>query len=323
MDERVSVDLTGWQVRENVNQQALYSFLECVMQIAQSLRGLLGEDHHLTVGSREVQAPLLVAASRNISVSIRKILLERHALLKRCFADPAMHPLKPITNNVPSRFKRHFEEQTIILGMTDGVSKSFTMPAFTHVAKLYPLHGVEYVGGMQFRLFNPFNHDAEPVKVNRWMNVSLLEIDGRAFKVEHVLREMSNKEGAHIEDNPTFLLPASLNIDHDKSALHRSGNGLRFGGLTYLQLFSIFTGLYIVNRTRAVLDNLPFAKDNQAVEVICQIISQTPRSITTEKANIELNSFPLAVLGWDWSLRGDYSAGITTIYRSPDIGPLG
>ena len=33
-------DLAGWEIRPNVSQQALYNLLECVMEIAQAIKGL-------------------------------------------------------------------------------------------------------------------------------------------------------------------------------------------------------------------------------------------------------------------------------------------
>ena len=90
--------------------------------------------------------------------------------------------------------------------------------------------------------------------------------------------------------------------------------------MTYLQIFSFFTGMYIVNRTRAMLEELPFPGDNEAVAYICQAIAQSPRSITTENADIQFASFPLAVLGHDRELRGDYSSGIKSSFKIPEGG---
>ena len=129
---------------------------------------------------------------------------------------------------------------------------------------------------------------------------------------------MSNKEGAHIEENFAFVVPADLNVDRDKNTLHRLANGVSFGGMTYLQIFCLFTGLYIVNRTRALLDELPFPKDNQAVAYICDAITKSPRSIATSDSDIQINSGPLAVLGHDRDLRGDYSSGIKSTFKVPE-----
>ena len=98
--------------------------------------------------------------------------------------------------------------------------------------------------------------------------------------------------------------------------LYREANGLRFGGLTYLQLFSLFTGLYIVNRTRPMLDNLPFPNDNHSVGYICNQIAKSPRSFASE-SNIEISISPMFILERDGNVRGDYGLDMVTTFKIP------
>ena len=149
------------------------------------------------------------------------------------------------------------------------------------------------------------------------LNTRIVDIDGHEFKAEQLLRDISNKEGAHVEDNQAMLVPGDLNLDKDKNTLHRLTNGVRFGSMTYLQIFSFYTGLYIANRTRPILGHLPFPEGNQAVQYMCEAIADSPRSIATEDADMQLTSYPLAVLGHDRHLRGDYSSGIVSTFRVP------
>ena len=183
------------------------------------------------------------------------------------------------------------------LRWADGVSRDITVPAFEHTTAMHALYGVRHVAGTKFGLYNPFDHDADPIKYQKWMNTRIIDIDGHQFTAEQLLRDMSNKEGAHIEDNPAMIVPDDLDLDKDKNTLHRLSNGVRFGSMTYLQIFSFFTGMYMVNRTRAMLGMLPFPEDNEAVAYICQAIAQSPRSITTENADIEFASFPSSGVG--------------------------
>ena len=115
-----------------------------------------------------------------------------------------------------------------------------------------------------------------------------------------------------------MLVPDDLNIDKGKNTLHRLANGVRCGSMTYLQIFSFYTGLYMTNRTRAMLGQLPFLEGNQAVEYISEAIADSPRSTVTDNADIQLTSYPLAVLGRDRHLRGDYSSGIASTFRIPE-----
>ena len=314
-----NADLEGWQIRPNVSQQALYNLLECVMEIAQAVKGLASTWQPGATSASKVSSPLMVSTARRISTSIRKILLDGNgSLLKLCVVEPNIHPLRSPHPRGPMNFVRRFEEQRYTLGWADGVSRNVTVPAFDHTTTVHPLYGVQHMAGVKFGLYNPYDHDAEPIRFQKWMNTRIIEIDGHQFKAEQLLRDMSNKEGAHIEDNLAMLVPDDLNIDKDKNTLHRLANGVRFGSMTYLQIFSFYTGLYMTNRTRAMLGQLPFPEGNQAVEYICEAIADSPRSIVTDNADIQLTSYPLAVLGRDRHLRGDYSSGIASTFRIPE-----
>lgn len=318
MTDALGTDLAGWEVRTNVSHQALYNLLECVMEIAHAIQGLTGTRQAGTAAKGNVELPLMTLSARRISTSIRKLLLDGNgSLLKRCVVEPNVHPLRPPHSVPPRNFVRHIEEQRVTLGWEDGISSDIAVPAFDHTTTIHPLYGVRHVAGMKFALYDPFDHDSAPIKYKKWMNAKVIEIDGHQFSVEHLLREMVNKEGAHIEDNQALIVPEDLNIDRDENTLHRLANGVRFGGLTYLQMFSLFTGFYIVNRTRTMLRQLPFPGANKAVAYICETIAQSPRSITIENADLQVTSTPLAVLGDDRELRADYSSGIRTVLKVP------
>ena len=150
------------------------------------------------------------------------------------------------------------------------------------------------------------------------MSRQVIEIDGNQFHAEQLLRDMANKEGAHIEENHSLIAPEDVTFDRDKNTLHRLANAVRFGGLTYLQIFSLYTGLYMVNNTRPMLDKLPFPKGNESVAYICETISQSPRSLSTREAEIEFFNYPIAVLDHDRNLRGNFEAGVRSTFKVPD-----
>ena len=211
-------DLVSWKIRPNVSHQALYNLLECVMAIAQAVKGITGTWQPGTEKESKVSSPLMVSTARRISTSTRKLLLDgKGSLLKKCVIEPDMHPLITPKNAAAVNFVRHFEEQQFSLGWADGVSRDITMPAFNHTTTIHPLYGVHNINGTKFELYNPFDHAADPVKFHKWMNTKIVEIDDHHFKAEQLLRDMSNKEGAHIEDNPAMIVPDDLTIDKDKT----------------------------------------------------------------------------------------------------------
>ena len=319
MTNAPETELVGWEVRSNANQRALYNMLECVMEIAHALLGLVSSGSPGTGAEVSVMPPLMVSSARRISIATRKLFLDGNgSLLKQCVMEPNVHPLRPPYSSSLVRFKQPYGEQRIGLGWTDGASRELAVPAFDHTISLNPLYGVGHIAGTKFRLYNPFDHDSEPIRYQRWMNTKVIEIDGYQFRAEQLLRDLSNKEGAHIEDNVAMVAPDDVKIGRDKNTLHRLANGVRFGGMTYLQIFSLFTGLYIVNRTRPMLRQLPFSKDNQEVAYICKAIIQSPRNIKSEDAHIEFPTMPLVALGPDRELMGDYTLGAKSSLKVPD-----
>ena len=164
---------------------------------------------------------------------------------------------------------------------------------------------------------NPFDHHADPINFNKWMNAPLLQVDDNEFKAQRILRDLANKEGAHIENNHPMMTTSDLPINPDDNTLHRLANGIRFGGLTYLQILSLYTGLYIINRTRASLDQLTGLMNDQTLDYVRQTINDTPRTITTSEAEIQIISGPMAVLDHDGKLKGDYSSALSTTFRIP------
>ncbi|MDE0311282.1 MAG: hypothetical protein OXI52_03380 [Caldilineaceae bacterium] len=316
-------DLTGWEVRANVDQQALYNLLECVMEIAQALQSLVGTRQAGTEANVFVVLPLMVSSARRISTSIRKLMLDGNgSLLKRSVVEPNIHPLKVPYSTPPVNFVRHFEEKEFTLVWADGPSSDVTVPAINHTVTIHPLYGVRHIAGTKFGLYNPFDHVSEPIKFQNWMNTRVIEIDGHQFRARQLLRDMANKEGAHIENNHAFFVPEDTEIGKDKNTLHRFANGVRFGGLTYLQLFSLFTGLYIVNRTRTMLRQLPFLGDDEAATYIRDTITHSPRRIAVESADIQFTSAPLVAVGPDRGLMGDYSSGMKSNFKVPERGAI-
>ena len=310
--------LPAWEVPPNANRQAVANWLECATDIAHSVQMLkppITTDKHPTVA---IESQRLTSVIRAISTPIRKLLLEANgALLKKAIRSPTMHPMAEPTNGIPITFVRHFEEQSFAIGFADGRSSNITVPAFTHNTIVHPLYGIGHIQGTKFQLFNPFDHDADPINFNKWMNSPLLQIDGNEFKAQRILRDMANKEGAHIENNYPMMTTPDLPIDPDDNTLHRLANGIQFGGLTYLQIFSLYTALYILNRTRASLDQLTSLVSDQALDYIRQAINDAPRTITTTEADIQIVTGPMAVLDHDGKLRGDYSSALTTTLRIP------
>lgn len=312
--------LPAWEVQDNADRQAIANWLECVTDMAHSvqmLRPPSPNHEHTTV---TIQPERLTSVIRAISTPIRKLLLDGNgSLLKKAVSSPTMHPMAKPAHGVPINFVRHFEEQSFTLGFADGRYTNITVPAVTHHTTVHPLYGIDHIQGTKFQMSNPFDHHTDPINFTKWMNAPLLQIDNNEFKAQRILRDLANKEGAHIENNHPMMTTSDLPIDPDDNTLHRLANGIQFGGLTYLQIFSLYTGLYILNRTRASLNQLTGLMNDQTLDYVGQTINNTPRTITTSEAEIQIISGPMAVLDHDGKLKGDYSSALSTTFRIPPI----
>lgn len=318
MSQAPSYDPVPWQIRHNVNQQALYNLLECAMEIATTMQALAPIYTPGKTVTVHVSAPQIVSTARRVSTSIRKILLDGNgALLKQCVTDPNIHPLSPPLPTPAVNFVRNFEEQSFTIGFADGKSSDITVPKLQHTTTIHALYGIQHVAKTTFALYDPFNYDSVPIKFSKWMNRKIFQIDDHTFTAERLLRDMANKEGAHIENNFAMLTTSDLPIDPDGNTLHRLNNAVIFGSLTYMQIFALYTGFYLLNRIRTMLDALPFPPTHQGVAYIRETIDDAPRTIAIT-SEIQITSYPLTVLDSDGNLKGDYDSDTATTLTIPN-----
>ena len=135
----------GWEVRPQALHRDLYPFLECVSEIARELDSLSGPGRR---DAATAPLPMVVAAARRISVSIRKVLLDSNgAMVRRCILSPNMHPLVLASNSRPVIFPRHYDAQPVTLKSKYGAAQDVqvTVPAFVHITTIHPLYGIAHV----------------------------------------------------------------------------------------------------------------------------------------------------------------------------------
>ena len=299
-----------WALRTPVDRHALYGLLECVLDIVVALDGIAGDEQPTSL-------PHAQLAARHVSVALRKVLLSSGpGSLRRCIGSPSLHPpVRLVPNASPVRFVRRFDESAFTVSFADGESVSLAIPAHDHTTVVYPLCGVQHIAERQFRILSPFDIAASPIKLQRWLNTKVLQVDDVVFSAEDLLRLLANREGAHLDEN--FPLVSPVPFDVDNTQRFAMASAVTFGGLSYPQLFSLFTGLYVANQVRRILDDLPFPPGHPSIVAMTDAIRRGPATLTSENAAIDNISQPLVVLGKDRTLQGDYSRGIVTTIRVP------
>lgn len=316
MEDSQGVDLTEWKLRTDVDPEILYSLLESVMEIAQALQELTGWRQDEASEEFSVPPPQLILITKRISLQLRKLLLDGNGwLLKRCVADPNIHPLVLLHSFLPKSFVQQHEELSCVLRFDDGTTKRISRPALSHTITVFPVYCVHHAYGSMFELHNPFDYDSDPIKFSRWMNTKIVEVDSLQFKAEQLLRIMSDKEGAHSERNSAAIVPGGVSVETDNDYAHGLFNGIKFGSLTYLQIFSLFTGLYIASRVTRMLAQSSFPRDNESLDYICNSIAKSPRQIPTGSSEVSFDFELMIALGRDLEPRGNYANSTESYIR--------
>ena len=192
----------SWNTRSAVGSYTFERFVECVADIAEAVK-LVDEQSR----QGQLQTHSLNRACRNVSVAVRKLMLDRNGHLFKENLEPLLHPLKD-----PRRRPKKGLRPDVLVETIDGMSIHYTVgeseeertssaPGYEHRTVVNPLYGLLRTGKEQYRLDDPFDWTAKPMKFSRWMNVKVLQVDDAVLSAERVLRLLANYEGAHVESN--------------------------------------------------------------------------------------------------------------------------
>ena len=302
-----------WQIRQSVHSIPVLALLECLVEIAYTL-----EEFGQMARQRTPSGVLMLAKTRQISVALRKILLDGNgAMLKRCIENPEMHPMKvPVDNAKTLQATQSFKEQQFVLNYADGSSSTLKIPAHDYVVSVHPLFGITHESESRTVLTTPFDLSAKTVKFSKWMNTKMLEVNGMQFDTRSVLHLMAVNEGAHTNER----LPMSGPVlpDEDNDARYSAIDGIKFGVFSYMQFFSLLTGLYLAGRSREAFVPRALASIDPRAEEMCQLIHRYPSDFPLfMNSTVSIATNPLYVLGKKGELVGDYSQGISTTMRIP------
>ena len=303
-----------WQLRQGVHPISVLALLECMVEIAYALEefGQIARQH-TTSGT------LWLAKTRQVSVALRKILLDGNgSMLKRCIANPEMHPMKaPADNAKTLRATQSFKEQRYEFTFADGSSSTVKIPAHDNVVSLHPLFGIHHESETKSVLTTPFDFVATTVKFSKWMSTKILKVNSMQFDTRSMLHLMAVKEGAHANENLPMMGPVLP--DEDNDARYSAIDGIKFGVFSYMQYFSLFVGLYLVIRIREALGQGVSTIIDPRAKEMCQLIQLYPREFPIIlNSSVSVATNPFYVLGKNGELVGDFSRGISTTMRIPE-----
>lgn len=304
---------TIWRMRQRVSPMAAMALLECVAELAYAL-----DEFQNIARANTDSAILLLVKIRQISVTLRKILLDGNgAMLKQCIDNPEMHPMQaPASNSKTLTAKKRFEKEQYTLNFEDGSSTKLRIPAYDYVVSVQPLFGISHESETSSILTMPFDLTGQGVKFNKWMTTNVLQVDEMQFDIRSLLRLLAAKEGAHSDPSPAVMGPTLP--DESRDARYAAIDGVKFGLFSYMHFFALFTGLYLVARSREAVRSYELSSAEPGAEQACEVINHYPQEFPSAiSCPVSIDTSPLYVLGEDLQLVGDYSRGISTTMRIP------
>ena len=303
----------GWQFREKANFEQLFNFLLCVEDIIDTMNEIRDAD-------KDIPGIKMISSARRISIQLRKLLLDGNGyLFKTCLADPNFHPLKrPSPRDKPINIVQRFNRSTAELGYADGKKRTLEIPEYEQITTVHPLYGVRHDGGKSFVLKMPFNCDIHPIKFKAWMNTRVLQVDEMIFTAKDLLREVVNKEGAHIEDDKKIALPdgSGITMNNVKNERFRAVSAVKFAGLSYAQYFVFCTGLYIASRCKTLVSQIPSDMNDTVVANICKKIDGGCTRFESD-GDMENQTYHMTVLGTDHRVRQESLGDYSTLLKIP------
>lgn len=315
-----------WTIQPNVDSFTFGQFTECIADIAESVDSI----HKIWLRGQS-NRPSLNRSARNISVAIRKIVLDGGGYLFKNCVEPRLHPLKH-----PKTGRREGLRRDELVERIEGMSISYTVgesvkentfnaPAHEHRTVVNPLYGLHRTGKERYRLDNLFDLSVQPMKYGRWLNLKALQVGDDVLSTERILRLLANYEGAHIESNEMTRFNASLPVDvklpDRQDELYRKGVWITFGGVSYLHVFTLLVGVYLVKMMKGTLKRYPEEISKRFhVSHLSESILQSPSRIASPTLLLE-KSFNMGLLLQSsgdadnpFELVGDFGKpGITTI----------
>lgn len=302
----------SWAFRKSANTEQVFAFLLCVVDMIDAL-------NELRSANSDTAGYQTILSVRRISVQLRKLLLDGNGrLFKKCLLDPTLHPLKLPSNNEATTFVQEFKSNSMTFVFADGGEASIEVPEYEQRTTIHPLYGIRHYKDQEFVMEMPFNRDIEPITLKAWMNTKVLQVDDFVFTAKDLLREIVNKEGAHLEDGKKLSMPdgSSLSMDNAKSKRYKSVNAIKFGGTSYAHYFTLCTGLYIASLSKTLIDDLPLDKGERVVASICDKISDSPNGFTG-RGQMENQTYHAIMLDSDRKLRRDSIGDYSTLLKIP------
>lgn len=180
----------------------------------------------------------LIGVSRSLSVELRKLLLDK-SLLSSCLYRPQLHPLINPKRLKGDQYEDTFEIRDASLnltrldGPTAGATALIPIEDMRHTTVIKPLYGLCFRKDTdQWVTESPFDKNHSPVKLDKWLKQSVIQIDENTYNMRKVLAEVANTQGAH-SDHINDIIRKQINRNFQSH---------------YLNIFILVVAIYVYNQ---------------------------------------------------------------------------
>ena len=236
---------------------------------------------------------ILTWHARQMSVSLRSILVENKGrLFTRVWKDGLFATWRQVEGKVLSKAVVKASPQMQIDYTIEGSEEQRTLktPEYKHGFLLTALPGIGRSGSNRYAILGNEEiwTDKETVKLQKWLEQQLFEVDGLVYDVENAIKTVADKEGAHIDQIVDSEGIYAGNRDDIKTKFTNSDAYVRsrlvkFGPFSYPHIVVILVSKYLLMTTKESL-----TRSESQVQSIERQITLSSASLSAIRERIEM-----------------------------------
>ncbi|MCY4515104.1 MAG: hypothetical protein OXC69_08225 [Candidatus Tectomicrobia bacterium] len=289
---------TVWCLKGNTHPMQVARLLDSAMEMAEAAGNLFERRREI---SHDSEGRVLRTIVRQMSVPMRKLCLDDDgALLKGVIADPVFHALRR-EDKKSQRMHVHWQtpRKEWVLTFENGRKQSVIVPDAQHEIEIGPLCGVELFEEGWCRMSSPFDTSSTALTMDNWLRRKVLQVNSVEYTISDALKLVADFEGAHSTDFHVSFVAVGVNpedIDKARGMKYRLAQSVLFGCLSYIQLFTMFSGLYILSKLSQLFVHSGGSISGSDARGVMERIDRIPQDFSL-KGQAMTNCHELVVIG--------------------------
>ena len=268
-----------WTLKDPEHPIDNVAFIKAITEITVAFRAMMDCASSSDPHENERVWDVSLSAIRQMSVSIRKLLLDNEGKsIKQAISEPLMYP--------PGGEKYHNRElilsfespyKNLYLNFENGKQNQGSIPEKEYKIHLGRLYGVAFLED-GYAIYSPFDYSAPPISLKEWLSLKVLQVNSVGYTIEDLLRLGANFEGAHCSSNfPAFIGGGSdpEQLDAGPKMKWQMVKAAQFGEFLYPDLFVLFTSVQFIDQIQDLVRfYMQGSVNNQVPDAILKLKNQ-------------------------------------------------